>query len=654
MLKHIIDAVNGEVSGERIMSDVRALFNIDRWFTYPKFLESAGYVVKRLKAVGADETRVVRFKADGRTLYGAWRTPMAWDVKSARLTVVEPQELAGEVLADYHAVPCSLVMWSGPTPKDGVTAEVVDVGAGDRDEDYRGKKVRGKIVLTNQRASTAKGKSAKRGAVGVLSDWNAAPEESPDAVFWNNTFNNAPAAWGPSAKCSRLFGFGVSPNVGRRLRAVLASGRKLVLHAVSDTRLYAGPMPIATGLLKGRPGTEEVLVLGHGFEQGAKDNASGGSIMIEAMRVVADLVRRKVLPRPRRTIRAMVTNECFGTLGYVERYPKRVRNTVAALCLDGTGIDVTRGRSCQGVYVNPHSNASYLDTFAEYLAGEAWGTHRFNPWQMLPYAVTDNIIAHPTIGIPTIWVGSFGSNVTWHCTKDTPDRLDARQMEAAAVYVASYLYFLADAGTEEALWLAEHGAAAGCLEVDRAFIAATAHADSLDRRGCGRALEELENRLAYLVLRHSKSLRGVMRLVPKKGVACAEHTVASLTGELDELAVCRVREAAVRLKCHREPKLAVRSPFGTKPHRRGEEVRPFSDFPGPITYDPIPLEERRGYADPRWNGPVNVALGWADGNRTLNETVALAENEKGTAMPELAEELLWLIDRGMVRDAAKG
>ena len=653
MLDDVIREVCSEVSGDRVLGDTREIHCRDRWFTTPKFLESAGYAAGRLKESGAADARVLKFRADGKTLYGAWRAPLAWDVASARLTVVEPAAMAGTVLADYQAVPCSLVMWSGPTPKGGVTAEVVAVGPGGSETHYRGRNVRGKIVFAAERASAAKGLAARRGAVGVLSDYLPAAETLPDAVFWNNAFNDVPSAWGATAGGSGLFGFGVSPNVGRRLRRVLAAGGRLKLHAVSDTRLHAGPLPVATGSIPGRQPGEEVLVLGHGFEQGARDNAAGAACMIEAVRALDALIRAGRLPRPRRAIRALVTNECFGTIGYVQRHRRRVRGTVAALCLDEVAIDVVTGRAVQGLHANPHSNASYVDTFARRLAEAVWDGRHFNPWRMLPYGMTDNLIAHSTIGVPTIWVGGCGASDIWHTSADTPDRLDPAQLEAAVAYVACYLYTLADAGAAEARWLARHAAADAQAQLHREAVDAAAEVAAQPKAGRRRIAEGFAARAAYLCCVHGKAVRGAARLARGAERRRLDADLLALVADVGELAKELAADVRAAAGLKAPDALAVRSPFRTVSHAPGDRVRPVSNYLGPVTYDPIAPADRAGHADPRWGGPVNCALGWANGWRTLNEVVALTEHETGRPLPDLAEELHWLIGKGMVRDAAK-
>jgi len=64
-------------------------------------------------------------------------------------------------------------------------------------------------------------------------------------------------------------------------------------------------------------------------------------------------------------------------------------------------------------------------------------------------------LSEPTVNVPTVW-GYSGSGVeTHHNSEDTPDRVDPRSLRDIATVNAAYLYYLADAGEPEAMWLAE-------------------------------------------------------------------------------------------------------------------------------------------------------------------------------------------------------
>ena len=129
-------------SGHRIKSVFQ-----DRWFTFPKFEETATYLKSRLQESGLTDIEIDGASADGHTQAGFWTMPLAWDVKAARLEMTSPEKM---VLCDYEKVPTCLGMWSGPTPAGGIDAELVDL----RNTPWE--QVKGKIVLTDKNPASLK------------------------------------------------------------------------------------------------------------------------------------------------------------------------------------------------------------------------------------------------------------------------------------------------------------------------------------------------------------------------------------------------------------------------------------------------------------------------------------------------------------------
>ena len=66
----------------------------------------------------------------------------------AELKLVEPAEKA-QFLARWSEAKLSLIQRSHPTPPEGVEAEVVYIGKGEEQKDYKGLDVAGKMVLTD-------------------------------------------------------------------------------------------------------------------------------------------------------------------------------------------------------------------------------------------------------------------------------------------------------------------------------------------------------------------------------------------------------------------------------------------------------------------------------------------------------------------------
>jgi hypothetical protein len=638
------------------------------------------------------------FPADGETFFGHWQMPYAWDAEDAKLTVRTPESLAGRVLAHYRAVPCSLTMWSAPTPPGGVVAEVVVVEDGSRPEHYRGLDVKGKIVFSSSRTSASKREAARRGAVGILSDWNPHPEDLPDERFWNNAFSDDPGGWGLVKGDARLFGFSVTPRVGKELRGLLGRGEKLVLHAEVSTRIYPGIMPVATGYIPAgrfagtRPG-EQVLTLGHGFEQGANDNASGCAVMLEATRALAELIRSGTLPPPRRDIRVLITWECYATLAYAARHPEEMRGTVAGLCIDHVGQKQELCRTIQGLILNPHAQANVADAFALELARRYFDVRapRYR-WLPRPFGLTDNIIVDPTINVPTVTFGPGVKDLYWHTTGDGEETVDVEALKLLATFAATYLYFLASAGPKEAYWLAQQAAAEG-----KSAIAAeaqgllTAITTSTEAAAASEALEAARERLGYVGDLQVAAVRSAERLLAKEEREHLKGSLGKLTSELQG----RVREEVSRLEAEakawaahlkgstkasqdaegvrtvagaRQPdaggeakslpgaeRKGTRSARGAKlklsvaREKRAEKLVPVRVDLGPPTLDRVPPAERAKLRSNRWNGGLHCAFWWSDGKRTLAEVIRLTAQETGHDCWHLLAEFEALAKHGLIK-----
>ncbi len=122
MHQELYSQFSGNASPDDIWQMNAAIHDRDRWFDFEAFHQTASYVLEQLQALGL-EAEIREYPADGRTLYGDWKMPLAWDVESACLRLL-PSE---DVLADYQQVPCSLCMWSAPTPEGGVQVPLVMV-----------------------------------------------------------------------------------------------------------------------------------------------------------------------------------------------------------------------------------------------------------------------------------------------------------------------------------------------------------------------------------------------------------------------------------------------------------------------------------------------------------------------------------------------
>src|SRR3954451_23052466 len=159
----LLRTVLGEATPDQAMRDVRAIWETDRWFTFPKFEETAKNVAAIMLRAGLEDVEIGTAPADGVTQAGFWTEPLAWDVHVGTLEIVEPQVPPEQrVLADYQRTPASVCMWSGPTPAGGVVAEVVAPSG-----NVAGLDLKGKFVLGMRGSKAALWKA---GALGVINE----------------------------------------------------------------------------------------------------------------------------------------------------------------------------------------------------------------------------------------------------------------------------------------------------------------------------------------------------------------------------------------------------------------------------------------------------------------------------------------------------
>src|SRR5207247_9734908 len=124
-LGQLIQTIRSEVKTEEAMNFMRQVYSTDRWFTFPKFQETAEYLKQSMKGIGLEDVELSGVPADGSSQFGFSTMPLPWDVKSARLEIVNPpvpSDIATP--ADYQTLPASIGIWSDAKPPQGVMAEV--------------------------------------------------------------------------------------------------------------------------------------------------------------------------------------------------------------------------------------------------------------------------------------------------------------------------------------------------------------------------------------------------------------------------------------------------------------------------------------------------------------------------------------------------
>ncbi len=629
-LVQLIQTIRSELKPEQAMNFMRQVYSTDRWFTFPKFQETAKYLKLSMEAIGLEDVELSGAPANGSSQSGFWTMPLAWDVKSARLEIVDPQVPADvATLTDYQKIPSSLGMWSGATPPEGVMAEVVSLP--DADLPRLGKMhLTGKLVLMNQNPAGFKWALVKSGALGAINTFSENPSLE-NGRQWINAWGDQ--GWGFTKGSTPLLSFSISPREGALVRKLLAERGVVRVRATVDSRYYAGTYPFVTGVIRGS-GPEEVLTLGHSFEQGAQDNATGVAAMLESLATLNRLILSGKLPRPKRSIRLLTMGELYGSMYYIEAHPERIRRTVAALCMDTPAASYDLAGTEYTFYMNPHAAKSYTDAFILRIAQEYFSqVHR--PWhEHQSMSGTDTYLSEPMINVPTVWAYGGSGVETHHNSEDTPDRVDPRSLRDVATVNAAYLYYLANASESEAMWLAELSQTRGYEQILQSSAPFLEHvATARDAQDLGRLLQDAVDHVTYSVDRESQAILSVLRLVQESDQRDAAARLAPMIESLrrfGEEQTSRVRRDLDRrardlgLQVPVQP-IAAPDTLRDKAARIVVKRKRFGTLP----LDDMPTEQREGYPSGAWESIPITALYWCDGHRNLAEVIHLTRMELG-------------------------
>jgi aminopeptidase-like protein len=627
------------VSEQSLQELVKLLWSSDRHFTFPAFQATARHVSAKLREWNV-RARTFELPADGRTVFGDWKMPLGWDCAEARLEIHEPLDRRGQVLVDLKKQPLHVIMWSGPTPPQGLTADLIRIE--DRAElEAKRDAVRGKIVYTPSDPRAFKKLLADAGALAVVTSYCRSAHLLPNECFWVNGWSDDPQGWAFHDGDAPFPGLVVPPAVGVELDILLERGRVKVKLKV-DSRYLETPLPVICGYLDAGL-QEEVLAIAHGMEPGANDNASGAAVVLESLRVLEEGTRTGRFAPLRRAVRGLIVNECYGTIGFGVQNPGILRRIQAGVNWDSVGRCQEHTDAAFRHLRGPDASASVADTLLELLL-EAWLPQTL-PYLRIhlhqPYGLVDNAYNDPAFGVPCPVL--LSRDRFWHTSADTPKDLSGRALHAFATVSVAYLHFLATAAGKEAMWLAQQTV-----------------------RRYGRRIEDLGGRYALeleaeganrpFVLARAADHLTYVRQVCEIAVMSAKRFMLReerAPGHLALLKLLRHPRRLVELQKRRLKELAG-CEEGRLPPRTGlgelAELRPYKKFPGTPTYSSVPLEERAGIASPMWNARVHAALFWADGRLTLAEIARRVSYEfDQDDDAELAEHFRFMGEKGLLQ-----
>lgn len=525
-IKSIIDTA----SGERALTHIRQLSLFHRWFVSEGYYKAAAYIQKKAQSIGLKNVEIEKFPADGKLYYSTNKSYPHWSVKSASLTLVSPER---KHLVSWAENP--IVLASNSRSGD-VTARLVDVGKGISPSDYEGKDVEGKLVL----ASCPQGEGRielvhrlavlERGAAGVISYRSYYLDDFPDLITWDHIWTYS------LGERQSTFGFCISKRMGWELQRLLREGEDVRLHAKVDAELSAGHYEIVKAAIPGSDLAEQEIWFTAHLDHclpSANDNASGSAAILEIARTIKNLCDSGVFPGPRRTLRFFWVPEICGSYAYIAKHLSETRRAVTVINMDMVGENQVLCGSTFRVTQTPDSTPSFLNDLLHFNL-DFLLAHNPQPGKELtdPLAVVSlmgsrenwkaNVIPYSggsdhyvfmggVINIPATMLGSW-PDYYYHSSGDTPDKSDPTQLKRASVYGTMVAASIMNLDSRSGLELVERIFPRSIQRMDKAAEQAWEGLRNSDLTG--RNLRDALNKLHWIGVRETKTLRSVNKLLP--------------------------------------------------------------------------------------------------------------------------------------------
>lgn len=459
----VLRALNNEVSGDLAQDYIRNITRYRRDQGSDEYHLAAEWVLQELQRAGLRDAHIETYPADGKTYYYMYKSRPAWDIASAELWIVEPEE---EKLTTYAEIPVSIARYSHAAD---VTGELVYVGQGTSTEDYEGFDVKGKVVFADGDAgAVAKLAVDLYGALGVVTTNMRYAHDESDHVSRLHLETETPT-----------FAFGLSHRRGEELKQRLLADEKIVVKAKVDARVHPGQYENVVATI---PGTslsdEEVVFTAHlcHYKPGANDNASGSACILEVARVLRKLIDNGRLSSPKRTLRFLWIPEMSGSIAYAHEHPDIVGRMVAGINLDMVGQHLNDNNATFFLHRTPHSQPHYINdlltNITEFVAAHnvqalihrsgfddpvvsLSGTRDAFRYRIFDYVGGSDqwIFNDSLIGVPSVFFLVWPDRY-YHTSFDTPEKCDPTQLKRSSFIAAAAATYLMDDSPHKALRLA--------------------------------------------------------------------------------------------------------------------------------------------------------------------------------------------------------
>ena len=514
----VIDALWTGYDADAAMGHVRFISQFWRLPGNAGYDQSLNRIAERLKTSGVFSTAtgprrsITEIGATTSEVFVETADPVrAWDHTVGTLALVRAGQ-PDDIVMSREKERLALCINSFSTVPGGVVAPLVDVGRGDRDEDYAGKSLKGAVVLGDVDAAQLWRRAVvTHGALGVVSGALPAylnadppgatrtPRDEWDILQWSSV---------PYDEARKGFGFKASPRAVARLRdafrsAARAVSREAGREAARDlnreaarvsvrvtiaSTFVSNPVRTLVAEIRGNVAPDERIVLAaHVQEPGANDNASGVATLAELATSMAAAIKAGKIPAPGRTLTFLFLTEIAGSRQWLQMHPDDAKKVKYMFSLDMTGEDVAK---TGGSFLierhpdpgavwdrpwDPHSEWGRGNVRAEQLKGDLINdlhhavclrVARKTGWVVKtnPYEGGSDHTVFGAAGVPSLLNWHFTDRY-YHTNFDTPDKTSPAEMKNVGVAVGASAWLLASAGESQAGEVADVVAAVGQARV---------------------------------------------------------------------------------------------------------------------------------------------------------------------------------------------
>jgi hypothetical protein len=523
-----------ELSGDMAYDNLRWLAHWHRTSGSNDYHQAALFIERKAKEYGLEDVRIVRHKASA----------PGWSATMGELWVIEPTPMKLGSYAEYA------VALSTNSRTTHVTAELIDVGAGISENDYAGKTVTGKIVLTSSNPGAVMNEAVwKRGALGIVSYfYHTFPRlsdmvERPDQVAWTGIpLKNEEGKEG-------TFGFMISPRKGKMLQELLKKGPVTVRVDIEASFADSAWEEYVEGWIRGSSiKDQQIWLTAHLQEEkpSYNDDGSGSVNILEIGRTLVRLMKEGKIQRPRRDIRFFWADEISSEYQYFMDHPEDRKKILVNINQDMVGAKQSLGSRIQHITRTPYSIPSYLSDVVENIATYVilGNTHFLNTsgaGQAQPYTrpilshlgsrerygamvvpyfnSTDHLVFNEgAIGIPGVTLTNMPDDFI-HSTDDDAFQIDQTQLKRNAFIAAAAAWYIANATDEDIPVLASEVYHTALKRINQDLLAARDYIITNKAKDLARAYRASSNLIEQAFIREGRALESTRVFAGKSSSA---------------------------------------------------------------------------------------------------------------------------------------